>query len=159
MPAFLLEEVAYSPSHILSTPLYIPQNILENMRIFPSIISHTHPRGAKKERFKAKNWLPSAILLELFARTPTRSCPRCQHSYSGTTSATKPPKRRNMPGICGMKPSPTLEYHHIPDWSARTVPQDPLYSREYSGIRSCQTPPIFQKIFRNIWQTKAKSPG
>ena len=100
----------------------------------------------------AKKWLPSAILLELFARTPTRSCPRCQHSYSGTTSATKPPKRRNMPGICGMKPSLTLEYHHIPDWSARTVPEDPLYSREYSGIRSCQTPLIFQKRFRNIWQ-------
>ena len=44
----------HSPSDSLNT-LYIPRNILENMRIFPSIISLTHPRGAKNERLKAKS--------------------------------------------------------------------------------------------------------
>ena len=96
----------------------------------------------------------SVLRMQFFCKKPTRrarsSCPRCQHSSSKITSATKPPKRRNMPGICLTKPSQPAEYHHIPDWSAGTVPQDPLYSAEYSGTRSCQTPLIFQKIFRNI---------
>ena len=149
MPAFLLEEVAYSPSHILSTPLYIPQNILENMRIFPSIISLIHPRGAKNERLKAKKWRTGAILLKLFARTPTRSCPRCQHSYYGSTSGTKSPKRRD--NAWNMQDETVINagissYSGFAGWSAGTVPQDPLYSAEYSGTRSFGGPSIFQML-------------
>ena len=135
MPAFLLEEVAYSPSHILSAPLYIPQNILENMRIFPSIISLIHPRGAKNERLKAKKWRTGAILLKLFAITHLLA------AVHGANTAIMDPRpernRRNggiMPGICRMKPSLTLEYHHIPGLSAGTVPQDPLYSAADDGL-------------------------
>ena len=80
------------------------------------------------------------------------SYPRCQHSCSEIIFAKKPPKRRNMPGICLTKQSQPLEYHHIPHWSAGTVPQDPLYSAEYSGTRSFGGPSIFRKKFRNIWQ-------
>ena len=86
------------------------------------------------------------------------SYPRCQHSCSEIISATKPPKRRNMPGICLTKPSQPGEYHHIPDWSAGTVPQDPLYSAEYSGTRSFGGPSIFRKKFRNIWQRPTRAP-
>ena len=137
MPAFLLEEVAYSPSHILSTPLYIPQNILENMRIFPSIISLIHPRGAKNERLKAKKWRTGAILLKLFARTPTRSCPRCQHSYSRSTSGTKSPKRRD---------------------NAWNMQDETAGISTYSGLErwdSSPGPSIFRGIFRNtkFWRT------
>ena len=58
-----------------------------------------------------------------------------------------------------MNPSLTLEYHHIPGWSAGTVPQDPLYSAEYSGTRSFGGPSIFRKKFRNIWQRLTHAEG
>ena len=107
--------------------------------------------GAKNERFKVKKCsfsrkFSADNLLTLLNLTihagPTAiltTCLRCE-----------PPKRRNTRGICRWNRSKRLEYHDIPDCSAKTVVKHLLYSAEYSGLRSCQTPPIFQKNMRNI---------
>ena len=145
MPDFLLEQLSYSLSHILSTTLYIPRNILG------IIYSQDIFIAVESEKLASECNFPRAFRKKSTHRAKS-SYPRCQHSCSEIIFAKKPPKRRNMPGICLTKQSQPLEYHHIPHWSAGTVPQDPLYSAEYSGTRSFQTPPIFRKKFRNIWQ-------
>ena len=52
--------------------------------------------------------------------------------------------------MCSVKSSKRLEYEDIPDLEYRKDVKHLLYSAEYSGLRSCQTPPIFQKNMRNI---------
>ena len=90
---------------------------------------------------------------QAFRKKPIRrarsSCPCCQHSCSEITSARKPPKRRNTPGICRMEPSLTLEYHHIPDWSS---PGPSIFRRIFQNEQTCQTVYIPKEILEYlIW--------
>ena len=97
------------------------------MRIFYPTFIAPHPRGAKNERLKAEKVASECNFAHFFRKKPTRrarsSCPRCQHSCSEITSATKPPKRRNMPG--------KSSYSALERWD------------------SSSSPSIFRGIFRN----------
>ena len=73
-------------------------------------------------------------MLKLCARTPTRSCPRCQHSYYGSTSGTKSPKRRDNA------------------WNMQDETVINAGISSYSGLErwdSSPGPSIFRGIFRN----------
>ena len=59
--------------------------------------------------------------------------------------------------MCSVKSSKRLEYEDIPDLEYRKDVKHLLYSAEYSGLRSCQTPPIFQKNMRNIVERPLRS--
>jgi hypothetical protein len=54
--------------------------------------------------------------------------------------------------------SKRLEYEDIPDLEYRKDVNHLLYSAEYSGLRSCQTPPIFQKNMRHIVEKATLTP-
>ena len=90
MPDFLLEQLSYSLSHILSTTLYTRD-------IF---IIHAHPREAKNERLKAKNWLPSAIFLVLFGRNLLTVQKEVIHAANTAVLKSYPQRNRRNGGIC-----------------------------------------------------------
>ena len=133
MPDFLLEQLSYSLSHILSTTLYIPRNILG------IIYSQDIFIAVESEKLASECNFPRAFRKKSTHRAKS-SYPRCQHSCSEIISATKPPKRRNMPG----------------NMRDETVTTAGISS--YSGLErwdSSPGPSIFRGIFRNtkFWRT------
>ena len=99
MPDFLLEQLSYSLSHILSTTLYIPRNILGILYSRDIFIIHAHPREAKNERLKAKNWLPSAIFLVLFGRNLLTVQKAVIHAANTAVLKSYPQRNRRNGGI------------------------------------------------------------
>ena len=100
MPDFLLEQLSYSLSHILPTTLYIPRNILGILYSRDIFIIHAHPREAKNERLKAKNWLPSAIFLVLFGRNLLTVQKAVIHAANTAVLKSYPQRNRRNGGIC-----------------------------------------------------------
>ena len=145
----LLAEVPYSPSHILLPTCCQPTIFSEYSRnILTEKLFHTLVEQ-KSELSRVK----SGLRMRFFATFPheTSLAMRNQQSTQliSCLDIVNAKWNRKTARICSAESSKRLEYEDIPDLEYRKDVKHPLYSAEYSGIRSCQTPPIFRKKFRN----------
>ena len=104
----------------------------------------------KNGAFEGEKGSPNAFLRDLSARNLSRMRNQQSTQLISCLDIINTKWNRQTARICSVESSKRLEYEDIPDLEYRKDVKHLLYSAEYSGLRSCQTPPIFQKNMRNI---------
>ena len=140
---FFLQRYHILPPIFSLVPSIFPEYTTEDL--FHTIVEH-------KSELRGRKVASECVFGDFSARNLSREVAMRNQQSTQPISCldiVDPKRNRKTARTCSAESLKRLEYEDIPDLEYRKDVKHPLYSEEYTRIRSCQTPPIFRNKFRN----------